>query len=86
MRKISLALLLFFCFTLVAQEEYPKDAFRPPMDIPIILAGTFGELRSNHFHSGIDIKTQQREGIPVMLEDEARAISQDEFEYWHAKK
>ena len=27
-----------------------------------------------------------REGIPVMLEDEARAISQDEFEYWHAKK
>jgi uncharacterized protein YbaR (Trm112 family) len=27
-----------------------------------------------------------REGIPVMLEDEARAISQDEFEYWHSKK
>jgi hypothetical protein len=66
MKKISFALLLLFCFTLVAQEEYPKDAFRPPMDIPIILAGTFGELRSNHFHSGIDIKTQQREGIPVM--------------------
>ena len=66
MKKILLNLLLLFCLTLVAQEEYPKDAFRPPMDIPIILAGTFGELRSNHFHSGIDIKTQQREGIPVM--------------------
>ena len=66
MKKILLNLLLLFCFTLVAQEEYPKDAFRAPMDIPIILAGTFGELRSNHFHSGIDIKTQQREGIPVM--------------------
>lgn len=35
------------------------------MDIPLILAGTFGELRSNHFHSGIDIKTQQREGLPI---------------------
>lgn len=48
-----------------AQVEYPKDDFRSPMDIPLILAGTFGELRSNHFHSGIDIKTQQREGLPI---------------------
>ena len=66
MRKTALGLLLLFCFTLLGQEDYPKDAFRPPLDIPIILAGTFGELRSNHFHSGIDIKTQQREGLPVM--------------------
>jgi len=35
------------------------------MDIPLVLAGTFGELRSNHFHSGIDIKTQQRQGLPI---------------------
>lgn len=66
MRKITLGLLLLFCFQLIGQDDYPKDAFRPPLDIPIILAGTFGELRSNHFHSGIDIKTQQREGLPVM--------------------
>ena len=31
----------------------------------MILSGSFGELRSNHFHSGLDIKTQQREGMPV---------------------
>lgn len=36
--------------------------FSPPVDIPIFLSGTFGELRSNHFHSGIDIKTQGSEG------------------------
>lgn len=66
MRKITLGLLLLFCFQLIGQDDYPKDVFRPPLDIPIILAGTFGELRSNHFHSGIDIKTQQREGLPVM--------------------
>ncbi len=35
------------------------------MKIPIVLAGTFGELRSNHFHSGIDIKTQGKEGVPI---------------------
>lgn len=32
--------------------------FRSPVDIPIYLSGSFGELRNNHFHSGIDIKTQ----------------------------
>ncbi len=49
----------------MGQSEYPKDLFRPPLDIPLILAGTFGELRSDHFHAGIDIKTQQRQGLPV---------------------
>lgn len=27
-----------------------------------------------------------RNDIPVMLEDQARALSQDEFDYWHSKK
>lgn len=30
------------------------------------LAGTMGELRSNHFHSGIDIRTGNRVGLPVL--------------------
>ncbi|MHB1920693.1 MAG: M23 family metallopeptidase [Chitinophagaceae bacterium] len=38
--------------------HYPQHYFRDPLDIPIVLAGNFGELRPNHFHSGIDIKTQ----------------------------
>ncbi|MGB7395731.1 MAG: M23 family metallopeptidase [Pricia sp.] len=50
---------------LTGKNKYPQDAFRSPMDIPLVLAGSFGELRSNHFHSGIDIKTQQREGLPI---------------------
>ena len=29
------------------------------------LAGTMGELRSTHFHTGIDIRTEGREGLPV---------------------
>jgi len=37
----------------------------PPVDIPIFLAGNFGEPRANHFHSGIDIKTNGATGIPV---------------------
>ena len=67
MKRINLAIIpiLLFSNLIHAQETYPQDAFRSPLDIPMILAGTFGELRSNHFHSGIDIKTQQREGLPV---------------------
>lgn len=65
LRNIVLGSLLFFSMHLYPQGAYPKDAFSAPLDIPLVLAGTFGELRSNHFHSGIDIKTQQRQGIPV---------------------
>ena len=36
-----------------------------PLDIPLVLSGTFAELRGNHFHGGIDIKTQGRSGLKV---------------------
>lgn len=36
-----------------------------PFDFPILLSGNFGELRSNHFHAGIDFKTQGVEGKPI---------------------
>ncbi len=45
--------------------QYPTDYFRSPLDIPINLSGTFGELRPNHFHSGLDIRTNNVEGLPV---------------------
>ncbi len=66
MGKRFLIFLLLFSLGISAQDAaYPMEEFRPPLDIPLVLAGTFGELRSNHFHSGIDIKTQQRQGLPV---------------------
>ncbi|WP_027077583.1 M23 family metallopeptidase [Maribacter antarcticus] len=65
MKNIIQSFLLLFITQVIGQAIYPKHTFRPPLDIPIILAGTFGELRFNHFHSGIDIKTQQREGLSV---------------------
>lgn len=56
---------LLFSYLGNAQKQYPKNYFSPPLKIPIILSGTFGELRSNHFHSGIDIKTQGKENLPI---------------------
>lgn len=64
MRKILL-LCLFLCGVAYAQEEYPTDYFSNPLDIDLVLAGNFGEMRANHFHSGLDLKTQQREGLPI---------------------
>lgn len=56
---------LFIPHFLFSQQSYPKDYFQSPLAVPIVLSGSFGELRSNHFHSGLDIKTQQREGLDV---------------------
>ncbi len=36
----------------------------------MLLSGTFGELRSNHFHTGIDIKTEGVEGQKVYAIDD----------------
>ncbi|WP_204345897.1 M23 family metallopeptidase [Psychroserpens algicola] len=51
-----------FCYS---QSPYPQDYFRNPLDVTLVLSGSFAELRSNHFHSGLDIKTQQRTGLNV---------------------
>ncbi len=60
-----LLLILFYTPIFAQQTDYPKDYFRPPLDIPMQLSGNFGELRSNHFHAGFDFRTQQKEGFPV---------------------
>ncbi|WP_396166418.1 M23 family metallopeptidase [Flavobacterium sp.] len=60
----------FLCFYLMSlvclgQNQYPKDFFTLPLEIPMQLSGNFGELRPNHFHAGFDFKTNQREGLNV---------------------
>ncbi len=50
--------------SLLPSKTYPTD-FIPPLDIRPLLAGSFGEIRTNHFHSGLDYRTNQREGYPV---------------------
>lgn len=63
--KYFLYFLLCSSFLGFSQQKYPTDYFRSPLDIPLVLSGTFGELRSNHFHSGIDLKTKGKEGLNV---------------------
>ena len=67
MRLFITFLLIFVGITtkVTAQHKILDKGFRSPVDFPIYLSGTFGELRSNHFHSGIDIKTGGVEGKKV---------------------
>ncbi len=48
------------------QAQTDSVNFIPPLNIPLYLAGNYGEIRSGHFHAGLDIKTQQVEGLPVI--------------------
>ena len=47
------------------QDKYPRIYFRSPVGFPITLSGSFGDVRPNHFHSGIDIRTNGEQGKPV---------------------
>jgi len=65
-QKIILLVIFLTSILGYSQKKYPKDYFQNPLEIPVVLAATFGELRSNHFHAGIDIKTQKKEGLNVL--------------------
>ena len=65
MRIILIIIYLAPCI-IISQDKYPENYFSKPVEIPLILSGSFGELRSNHFHSGIDIKTQSKQGLNIV--------------------
>lgn len=54
-----------FAQDVVQTRQYPQNYFRYPLDLPPSTAGSFGELRPNHFHAGLDFRTNQRDGYPV---------------------
>ena len=60
-KNIYFLLFVFLSLKISAQSE----SFSYPVKIPIFLSANFCELRPNHFHGGIDIKTEQRIGVPM---------------------
>ena len=62
-RKIALGLLgSLFSLSILAKDSL---VYSSPFDFPLLLSANFGELRPNHFHSGLDIKTKGSVGHPV---------------------
>ena len=73
MKKIVLLLFMpllgvAFSFTIpTTRGSYPLNYFQAPVGHTLLLSGTFGELRPNHFHAGIDIKSSRGViGDPVL--------------------
>lgn len=77
LKKISVtaffSVLLLPDMTCMAQKsvaaeysrQYPKGYFRNPLNIPMELTANFGELRPDHWHMGLDLRTNQKENYPV---------------------
>lgn len=62
LNKLTLILTAFM--SMVCFNSFPQK-YSNPVDVPIALSGGFGELRANHFHSGIDYKTLQVINKPI---------------------
>ncbi len=63
-KKIILSLLLLFPFSIYAQDTLVH--FANPLPGTLAVSGVYGEIRDNHYHSGIDLKTNGAIGMPVL--------------------
>lgn len=66
MRRLLISALLLCSAPVSAQHLAPEDYIFPLRDVAGLYSANFGEMRPNHFHSGIDIKTDGVTGKPVL--------------------
>ncbi len=68
-RFFFFSLVFFFSTTVFAQtfpsKNYPQNYFQWPVGARIGIAANFGELRPNHYHMGLDCRTDQHENVQV---------------------
>jgi len=64
MKLFTITFLSLLINSLLLFSQFEKDLIAP-LEIPFSISGTFGEPRSSHFHLGVDIKTQGKEGLEV---------------------
>ncbi len=72
--KLSKSFFLLVILIVTVSSSFAQNDSLPhfgaPLPIPMYLAGNFAELRGGHFHGGMDIKTNQIEGIPVLAAED----------------
>ena len=62
----KIIICLFFSIQIYSQSfVYSKDYFRWPVDNKPGIVANFGELRSDHWHMGLDVRTDQKVNMPV---------------------
>jgi hypothetical protein len=68
--KIKFFFLSLFVFGNLSWGQKTVNPFASPLKIPLFLSASFGELRADHYHSGIDIKTDGATGKEVIASDD----------------
>ena len=70
MKLVNLVALVLMVMQAGAQvfpeKNYPKGYFTWPVSATKALAANFGELRPNHYHMGLDCKTDKKQNLPVL--------------------
>ncbi|MBP6432632.1 MAG: M23 family metallopeptidase [Ferruginibacter sp.] len=84
-KVVVLVLLIFINQNVKAQifpaKNYPKNYFIWPVKATPALAANFGELRPNHYHMGLDCKTDKRENLPIIAAAEG-FVTRVKIEPW----
>lgn len=62
MKKLLLIFSLSLLTNISISQTIPEGGYHAPLGIPLVLSSNFGELRPNHFHMGIDFKTNNKTG------------------------
>lgn len=66
MRELQLLLLFFlYTYSVNSQIVFCENGLHPPLAIPLELIATFGDIRPNHFHMGLDFRTNGKEGVQI---------------------
>ena len=74
-------ILCFFLVKLFYCQKVDEINFGSPIGIPIALSGNFGELRTNHFHTGLDIKTNGSQNYRIYAIDSGY-VSRINISHW----
>ncbi len=53
--------IIFSIFLSTIRSMGQEGGYRVPLDLPVSLSGSYGELRATHFHAGIDLRVG---GVP----------------------
>ena len=66
MRELQLLILFFmYTYSVKTQIVFCENGLHPPLAIPLELSANFGDIRPNHFHMGIDFRTNGKEGVQI---------------------
>ena len=66
MKNILAPILLLLIIPISAISQIDSnESYHSPLGIPLVLSSNFGELRPNHFHMGLDFKTNLKTGYKL---------------------